>query len=130
MKPLLLKFESALRVAAAKSKDAGVCRRILTIELVLDGVDRKLPPESCGMDRQTLRDRVHRYNAEGLPGLLNRRVSGPSCLLSPAQKEDLAQWVRNGPDPTTDGVVRRRRVDLKRKIEERSGVVMHAHTVG
>ena len=119
-----------LRAAAAKSKDARACRRILAIGLVLDGVDRKLAAESCGMDRQTLRDWVHRYNAEGLPGLLNRRVSGPSCLLSPAQKEDLAQWVRNGPNPTTDGVVRWRRVDLKRKIEERFGVVMHERTVG
>jgi len=50
--------------------------------------------------------------------------------LSPAQKEDLAQWVRNGPDPTTDGVVRWRRVDLNRRIEERFGVVMHERTVG
>ena len=82
------------------------------------------------MDRQTLRDWVHRYNAEGLPGLLNRLVSGPSYLLSPAQKEELGQWVRNGPNPTTDGVVRWRRVDLKRKIEERFGVVMHERTVG
>jgi len=82
------------------------------------------------MDRQTLRDWVHRYNAEGLPGLSNRRPCGPSCLLSTAQKADLATWVRNGPDPATDGVVRWRRVDLKLKIEERFGVVMHERTVG
>jgi transposase len=50
--------------------------------------------------------------------------------LSPAQKEDLAQWVRNGPDPTTDGVVRWRRVDLNRRFEKRFGVVMHERTVG
>ena len=118
-----------LRVAA-KIKDARACRRILAIGLVLEGVDRKLAAQSCGMDRQTLRDWVHRYNAKGLPGLLNRRVSGPSCLLSPAQKEELAQWVRNGPDPAKDGVVRWRRVDLKRRIGERLGVVMHECTVG
>jgi hypothetical protein len=28
------------------------------------------------MDRQTLRDWVHRYDAEGLAGLSNRRFSG------------------------------------------------------
>jgi len=56
--------------------------------------------------------------------------------LSPGQKEDLAQKedpaqrVRNGPDPATGGVVRWRRVDLKRGIEERFGVVMHERTVG
>ncbi|TPL53492.1 helix-turn-helix domain-containing protein [Mesorhizobium sp. B2-4-4] len=31
-----------------------------------EGVDRKTAAEICGMDRQTLRDRVHRYQAEGL----------------------------------------------------------------
>ena len=42
----------------------------------------------------------------------------------------VAQWVRDGPDPTTDGVMRWRCVDLKRRIEERFGVVMHERTVG
>ena len=37
--------------------------------------------------------------------------------------------MREGPDPETDGVVRWRRIDLKRKIEERFGVVMHERTV-
>jgi len=35
---------------------------------VLDGLDRKMAAETCGMNRQTLRDWVHRYNAEGLAG--------------------------------------------------------------
>ena len=52
------------------------------------------------------------------------------CLLSAAQKEELAEMVRAGPDPETDGVVRWRRIDLKRKIEERFGVTMHERTVG
>ena len=52
-----------LRLAAAKSKDAKAARRMLAIALLLDGVDRKQAAESCGMDRQTLRDWVHRYNA-------------------------------------------------------------------
>ena len=38
--------------------------------------------------------------------------------------------IRAGPDPETDGVVRWRRIDLKRKIEERFGVTMHERTVG
>ncbi len=91
---------------------------------VLDGVDRKTAAENCGMDRQTLRDWAHRYNAEGVSGLFNRRPPDPPCLLSAAQKEELAEMVRAGPDPETDGVVRWRRIDLKRKIEERFGVTM------
>ena len=69
------------------------------------------------------------------PGLFagrvcNRRPPDPPCLLSAAQKEELAEMVRAGPDPETDGVVRWRRIDLKRKIEERFGVTMHERTVG
>ena len=119
-----------LRVAAAKAKDAKAARRMLAIALVLEGVDRKTAAESCGMDRQTLRDWVHRYNAEGLEGLSDRRSAGPAPRLSPAQKAELARMVREGPDPAVDGVVRWRRVDLQRKIEVRFGVAMHERTVG
>jgi transposase len=119
-----------LRVAAAKAKDAKAARRMLAIALVLEGVDRKTAAETCGMDRQTLRDWVHRYNAEGLEGLTNRRSAGPAPRLSPDQKAELARMVREGPDPAVDGVVRWRRVDLQRKIEVRFGVAMHERTVG
>ena len=57
-----------LRAAAGKAKDGRAARRMLAIALVLEGADRKTAAESCGMDRQTLRDWVHRYNAEGLGG--------------------------------------------------------------
>lgn len=119
-----------LRVTAAKSKDAGAARRMLAIALVLEGSDRKTAAESCGMDRQTLRDWVHRYNAEGLEGLSDRRSAGPAPRLSPAQKAELARMVREGPDAAVDGVVRWRRVDLKRRIEAQFGVTMHERTVG
>lgn len=119
-----------LRVAATKAKDAKAARRMLAIALVLEGVDRKTAAESCGMDRQTLRDWVHRYNAEGMEGLSNRRSAGPTPRLSPAQKAELARMVCEGPDPTVDGVVRWRRVDLQRRIDERFGVTMHERTVG
>jgi transposase len=65
---------------------------MLAIALVLEGVDRKTAAETCGMDRQTLRDWVHRYNAEGIAGLENRRSSGPPRLLSAEQKALLAAW--------------------------------------
>ena len=62
-----------LRAAAAKCRDARAARRMLAVALVLEGVERRSAAETCGMDRQTLRDWVHRYNAEGLAGLSNRR---------------------------------------------------------
>src|SRR6476469_9428686 len=57
--------DSELRKAASGEKSSAAARRILALALVLDGVDRKTAAETCGMDRQTLRDWVHRYNAAG-----------------------------------------------------------------
>lgn len=119
-----------LRAAAARTKNAKAARRMLAIALVLEGADRTTAAETCGMDRQTLRDWVHRYNVEGIEGLSNRISTGPTPLLNAEQKAELAQMVREGPSLATDGVVRWRRIDLKRKIEDRFGVVMHERTVG
>ena len=119
-----------LRREAARVRDAKAARRMLAIALVLEGVDRKTAAETCGMDRQTLRDWVHRYNAEGLAGLADRRSLGPQRRLSAEQKALLAARVEAGPDPKVDRVVRWRRIDLKRWIEVEFGVVMHERTVG
>ena len=80
------------------------------------------------MDRQTLRDWVYRYNAGGLAGLSNRTAPGRTPYLSAAQKAELSEIVRAGPDPEVDRVVRWRRIDLKHLIKERFGVVMHVRT--
>ena len=119
-----------LRAAAGRVKDGRAARRMLAIALVLEGCDRASAAESCGMDRQTLRDWVHRYNAEGLCGFSNRCSPGRQPRLSADQKAELAALVEAGPDPVTDGVVRWRRVDLKRWIEAEFGVVLHERTVG
>ncbi len=119
-----------VRLAGGKTKDARAARRMLAIALVLEGVDRKTAAETCGMDRQTLRDWVHRYNAEGLAGLTNRPSPGRRPRLTLEQKAELASWVEAGPVPEQDGVVRWRRIDLKRRIEAVFGVEMHERTVG
>jgi transposase len=80
---------SELRSAAAKSRDAQAARRMLAVALVLEGVDRKTAAETCGMDRQTLRDWVHRYNSEGLAGLSNRRAAPRSRRLDVGQVAEL-----------------------------------------
>ena len=119
-----------LRAAAGSAKDGRAARRMLAIALVLEGTDRTTAARTCGMDRQTLRDWVHRYNAEGLAGLVNRRSPGRPTRLSPEQKAELAALVEAGPDPERDGVVRWRRTDLRRQIETMFGVAMHERTVG
>ena len=51
---------SDLRAAAAETRDAKAARRMLAVALVLEDWSRGAAPEACAMDRQTLRDRVHR----------------------------------------------------------------------
>jgi transposase len=82
------------------------------------------------MDRQTLRDWVHRYNAQGVAGLRDRKAPGARPKLSSAQEAEVASWVRSGPDLAEDGVVRWRRSDLARKIKRRFGVVLAERSVG
>lgn len=119
-----------LRQAAKKERNPLVVRRILSIALVLGGADRKSAAEACGMDRQTLRDWVHRYNAEGLEGLRERRANNRKSPLTPAVAQAFVELVEQGPDPTTHGVVRWRRVDLQRELEARFGIKVHERTVG
>ena len=119
-----------LRAAAGRTKDARAARRMLAIALVLEGTDRTTAAETCGMDRQTLRDWVHRYNAQGLAGLENRSAPTRPRRLTPAQMAELAAWVEAGPDPARDGVVRWRRKDLQHRIAAAFGVVLHERSVG
>ncbi len=120
-----------LRREAARTRDAKAARRMLAVAFVLEGRPREDAAESCGMDRQTLRDWAHRYNAEGLAGLADRpRRSGPKPRLSPEQEAIVAGWVERGPDLERDGVVRWRCIDLRGRIEREFGVGLHERTVG
>ena len=120
---------AGLRQAAARSRDAKAARRMLALALVLEGVSRATAARSCGMDRQSLRDWVHRYNAEGLEGLSDRPRSGRPSLLTPTQMADLEQVIAAGPDPAVDGVVRWRCVDLQRVVDERFEVEIAERTM-
>ena len=119
-----------LRREAGLCRDARAARRMLALALVLEGASRETAARCAGMDRQTLRDWVHRYNAEGLAGLHDRRRPGPRPRLSPEQEAELAAAVERGPDPGRDGVVRWRRADLRALIEARFAVRLHERTVG
>jgi transposase len=121
---------SELRKVASGEKDGAASRRLLALALVLDGMDRKTAAETCGMDRQTLRDWVHRYNIAGLAGLRNLKSPGPGSKLSARQQAELAELVEAGPDPAVHGVVRWRRVDLRDELQRRFGVVLHERSVG
>lgn len=119
-----------LRRIAARTHDGDAARRMLALAHVLDGRSRGEAATLCGMDRQTLRDWVHRYNAEGLAGLFDRPHSGRPRRLTAEQEAEVARWVRQGPKLSEDGVVRWRLVDLAQKIERQFGVRLAERSVG
>ena len=121
---------AGLRRAAARCRDGNAARRMLALALVLEGRSRTEAAESCGMDRQTLRDWMHRYNAKGLAGLHDRPPPGAPRRLTPEQEVAVVHLLEAGPDLVEHGVVRWRRVDLATVIEQRFGVRLHARTVG
>src|SRR5271166_5151522 len=119
-----------LRATAARSKDVAASRRMLAIALVLEGWSRADAARSAGMDRQTLRDWVHRYNESGLAGLENRHNPGkPPRKLTAEQEAEVAAWVRQGPPPERK-LVRWRLVDLRDEIAQQFGVQLHERTIG
>ena len=109
----------ALRDLARRSRAPRQVRRLLALAAA---PSRTEAAKVGGMDRQTLRDWAHRFNDEGPDGETPFRC-GPSPALDARTDEQLSAIVETGPDPEVDGVVRWRRIDLKRVIEERFGVI-------
>src|ERR1700748_769696 len=122
---------SELRQAPARCADSAQARRALALALVWEGKSRTEAARSAGMDRQTLRDWVHRYNEHGLAGLTNLPHTGaPPRQLTEAQEAAVAAWVRQGPTPERHKMVRWRLIDLRDEIAREFGVQMHERTVG
>jgi transposase len=119
-----------LRGHASRERDGQIVRRVLAIAMVLEGASREEAADRNGMDRQTLRDWVWRYNAEGIPGLASRTGGGPAPALTEQQMAELKAIVLRGPDPEIDHVVRWRCVDLRQVIAGRWSVTLHERTVG
>jgi transposase len=81
------------------------------------------------MDRQKLRDWVHRYNSEGVEGLLDRPRSGRKPLSNEDQPAEIDTIVETQPDPVADGVIRWRWMDLKALMAKRFGVEISERSV-
>lgn len=122
---------SELRQAAARCCDSAQARRALALALVMEGKSRSEAARSAGMDRQTLRDWVHRYNEKGFDGLKNRpNLGAPPRKLAAEQEQQVAEWVRQGPDPDRHKIVRWRLIDLRDEIAAEFDVHMHERSVG
>jgi putative transposase len=118
-----------VRQFAKRAKDAAQARRLLAIAAVLDGSSREAAAKIGGMDRQTLRDWVIRFNEQGPEGLINKPSPGAPSKLTDEHKAFLARLVEEGPIPAIHGVVRWRACDLIMRLHEEFGISVADDTV-
>ena len=111
-----------LRRFAQGEADRCAALRALAIAQALEGASRAEAARLVGRERQSLRDAVVRFNAEGLAGLRNRPRPGRPGKLSPVRQEELRAWVLAGPDPEADGMSSYRLLDIAAYIEQRWAV--------
>ncbi len=111
-----------LRRLARRERDGRVSARLLAIAGVLDGMSRAAAAQAAGMDRQTLRDWVVRFNAQGVVGLHDQPRSGRPVRMAEGQQAALRAMILRGPECERDGVSSWRIVDLCRLAEQRLGV--------
>ena len=119
-----------LRGLAAKSRNAAQARRMLALAMVMEGTTRAEAARLSGMDRQTLRDWVHRYNEAGIEGLVSRVPPGAMPKLTTEQMNELRELVVAGPDPKIHKVIRWRCVDLREEVARRFSVTVDEGTIG
>ncbi len=120
---------SVLRKLAKTEANPRLARRMLAIANALAGMSRKDAAEAAGMDRQTLRDWVIRYNAHGLDGLSDCWGEGRPSRLEAQEQAELIRIVLAGPDPES-GLSAYTREDLVRICEARFGKTFHPASLG
>jgi putative transposase len=113
--------EELRRLARLVSNRRVACR-LLAPANALGGMSRESAARQAGMDRQTLRDWVIRFNAAGVEGLRDRPKSGRPSWLNDGQLATLKAVVLRGPEPERAGVSSWRATDLCRFVEDRFGV--------
>ena len=120
---------SEVRRFAKCAKDGAQARRLLALAAVLDGVSREEAAKLGGMDRQTLRDWVIRFNEQGPDGLINIPSPGVPPKLGKKHRAFLARLVEEGPIPAVHGVVRWRACDLIMRLHEEFGISVSDDTI-
>ena len=118
-----------VRRFAQRAKDAAQARRLLAIAAVLEGASREEAAKIGGMDRQTLRDWVIRFNEQGADGLINIPSPGMPPKLNAIHTAFLARIVEEGPIAAIHGVVRWRACDLIMRLYEEFGLSVSDDTI-
>ena len=89
-----------VRQFAKRRRDAAQARRLLAIAAVLDGVSREDAAKIGGMDRQTLRDRVIRFNEQGPDGLIKHPFTRGTAQAGQKAQVLSGPARGGGPDPS------------------------------
>jgi len=119
----------SLRALARRSKDAAQSRRLLALAAIYDGASRSEAAQLGSVTLQIVRDWVLRFNAEGPPGLLDRKAPGQPPRLTDAHRAGLAAAIEAGPIPAIHGVVRWRLADLGQWLWEEFRVSVSKQTL-
>lgn len=107
-----------------------VASRMFAIANVLEGMNRTEAATHAGMERQCLRDWVHRFNAEGIEGLRDRPHEGRPRRMAAEIEKELCERVDTGPDAKTDRLVRWRRIDLQDWLKTEHDLDYHERSIG
>ena len=121
---------AVLRKLAKAETDARVARRLLAIANARSGMSRGEAAKSAGMDRQTLRDWVIRYNEHGVAGLCDCWKGGRPPMLTLEEQAELLAIVLAGPDPEKDGFCAFTCDDLVAIAKKKFGKSMHPASMG
>ena len=123
-------FDAVLLRALAKTgRDANQIRRLLALAEIYDGGSRGDAARIGGVNLQTVRDWVLRFNARGPDGLVDDKAPGKKPKLNDAQRRELAQIIDSGPIPAAHGVVRWRLIDLAQWVWDEFGIRIAKQTL-
>ena len=118
-----------LRRRVLRVRDPDQARRMLAMAMVLEGASRLDAARQAGMDRQTPRDWVLRYNAGGIGALASRKPPGSAPKLTQAEMDELRELVVKGPDPKVRKVIRWRCLDPRAEVKRRFSVTVAERTI-
>ncbi len=119
-----------LRRLGREQTSGRVASRMFAIANALDGLSRENAATHAGMERQSLRDRAHRFNAEGVAGLEDRPRKGRPRRMHEGIAKAFCERVDKGPDAETDKLVRWRRVDLQTWLKSEYAINYHERSIG
>ena len=129
--PLIRHIEpKELRRLGRPETSGRVASRMFAIANALEGMDRTEAATHAGMERQSLRDWVHRFNEEGVEGLRDRSHKGRPRRMHAGIEKEFCERVDTGPDADTDKLVRWRRVDLQDWLKTEHAINYHERSIG